>query len=99
MSTVNELTDISDSSYKLASGETYLPGIIQCHTVTPCMLYRVRCYLADLGFSEFVIVFGSARLYCMPGALLCSRHRRGHQVVLRDIVHTMHNDHELLYKS
>lgn len=50
-------------------------------------------------FSEFVIVFGSARLYCMPGALLCSRHRRGHQVVLRDIVHTMHNDHELLYKS
>lgn len=62
------------------------------------MLYRVCCYLADLSFSEFVIVFGSARLYCMPGALLCSRHRRGHQVVLRDIVHTMHNDHELLYK-
>ena len=75
---------------------------LELYSVT--LWHRVCCIVyvaisAILGFSEFVIVFGSARLYCMPGALLCSRHRCGHQVVLRDIVHTMHNDHELLYKS
>lgn len=67
-----------------------------CDTV-----YVVSCTLLSRRFRFFRIChclrFSTFILHARCSSL--PRHRRGHQVVLRDIVHTMHNDHELLYKS